>query len=302
MRETERMTVALVLHFRTVASTAGCIESLQAQGLGRLQLVDNSEDGGSSLARLQPHLERARSKGMQVQVLQPGRNLGFSGGVNRGLADIREQFGRVRVLLINSDAQLMPGSLAPMHAEIDAGVGVVAPLLYSPTGEAKSVKYYHRVTGLLFDRPWPGSFPHLSGCCLLLSERIVAQDLLNERFFFYGEDAYLGWKLTHAGVSAHVVPVAGALHFGSGSSRRGSLFYEYHMARAHLELASELAKSRTDRRLLLCGRCVTLPLRALWRSARQRSLVPIKGLIIAVQDFISGTIQTMTPPASAAQS
>ena len=296
MKASSHPTAALVLHFRTAASTATCLYSLQAQGLDCALLVDNSEDGGCSLRELDPDLEMLRDRGMRVEVLEPGRNLGFSVGVNRGLAAIRERFGAMRVLLINSDAQLMPNAMPPLHAAIDEGAAIVSPLLESPDGSLKSVAYYHRFSGLLFSRPLLGAFPHLSGCCLLLSDVMAQDDLLDERFFFYGEDAYLGWALAKKGDRAFVVESSRAMHTGSGSSRRGSLFYEYHMARAHLELANALSWGSMDRVGLLLGRSLMLPVRAMWRSFRQCSLAPIRGLALALYDFRLGHIRELTPP------
>ena len=295
MKAESHPTAALVLHFRTAASTASCLASLQAQGIACALLVDNSEDSGRSLSELDPDLESLRARGMQIIVLEPGRNLGFSAGVNRGLAAIRERLGAMRVLLINSDAQLISGAMPFLHAAINEGAAIVSPLLESPDGSLKSVAYYHRFSGLLFSRPLLGAFPHLSGCCLLLSDAIAQTDLLDERFFFYGEDAYLGWKLAKMGVPLIVVESTRALHMGSGSSRKGSLFYEYHMARAHLELAKALSHCWLDAVWLLFGRCLTLPVRAIWRSYRQWSPVPIQGLALALYDFRFDRIRTLTP-------
>ena len=293
-------TAGLVLHFRTVHSTKCCLESLWKEGIDKMLLVDNSEDGGRSLGELAPELRRLEADGMRVVVVEPSQNLGFSAGVNRGLVAIRANFGRARVLLINSDAQLLPGALLPLQLAIDRGADLVSPVLDSPQGGSRTIAYYHRFTGLLSTHPWAGAFPHLSGCCLLLSESVAATNLLDEAFFFYGEDAFLGWRVIRDGLSAQVEPSAHVLHSGSGSSRRGSRFYEYHMARAHLQLARQLARGRADFWWLVLGRSLTLPLRAAWRAVRQRSVVPIWGLGAAVADFARGRIRSLTPPPSSA--
>jgi len=99
-------TVGLILHFRHHAHTAACLASLLADGVGRAVLVDNSEDDGVSLALLRPALAELAAQGLDIALCEPGRNLGFSAGVNRGLAEIRKRFGEVCVLLINNDARL----------------------------------------------------------------------------------------------------------------------------------------------------------------------------------------------------
>ena len=49
--------------------------------------------------------------------MQTGANLGFAGGVNRGLADLDDVDA---VALVNSDAFVDPGWLAPLVAALDA--------------------------------------------------------------------------------------------------------------------------------------------------------------------------------------
>jgi GT2 family glycosyltransferase len=290
--------VALVLHFRTVPATAACLASLRKQGAGAALLVDNSEDGGRSLASMQTLLEAMRTGDFRVDTLEPGQNLGFSAGVNAGLAEIRRRHGAVRVLLLNSDAELADGALPLLESALDRGADLVAPEIVEPDGRRRRGMHYHRLTGVLTEFPLPGSIFHLSGCCLLLSEAMAASALLDERFFFYGEDAYLGWRLRQRGAEVRLVSAARVLHAGSQSSRRGSLFYEYHMARAHLELARALALGPVDMWWLLVGRAVILPARALLRSARQRSPVPLRALSMALADFRAGRIRRLTPPAS----
>lgn len=291
-------TVALVLHFRTAASTAACLASVQLQGIHHLLLVDNSEDSGRSLEELEVSLRELREKGMQIVILKPSHNLGFSAGVNCGLSAIGDEFGPVRVLLINSDAQLLPGSLDMLQGGLDTGAAIAAPSLQAADGSLARSSYYHRLSGLLSARNLPGTFPYVSGCCLLLSAAIAQSGLLDERFFFYGEDVHLSWRLRRENVAVHVLRDARVLHMGSGSSRRGSLFYEYHMVRSHLELARALAESRLDLAGLLLGRCLILPIRAVWRACRQVSPAPTRGLLMAIHDFAYRRTRALTPPAS----
>jgi hypothetical protein len=77
------------------------------------------------------------------------------------------------------------------------------------------------------------------------------------------------------------VPQVLAWHEGSASSRNGSWFYETHVAAGHWRLANKLARMPRERLLLLVGRMLSLPLRALVRALRSRSMAPIYGLIVA---------------------
>lgn len=288
--------VGLMLHFRTVTSSTECLQSLLADGVRAVIVVDNSEDGGRSLRRLRDAVEPLLAEGLELDVVEPGRNLGFAAGVNAGLARARARFGPAEVLLVNSDATLDRGAVSALQRSIGRGAGLATPVLLSPDGARHGVAYYHRFTGMILRRPRFGCIRHLSGCCLLISRSLAASDLLNESFFFYGEDAFLGWRMSQEGVACVVAEDAIAHHAGSGSSRRGSYFYEYHMARAHLELGRQLATGPFDHAWLLLGRGAFLPLRAVWRMLRQRSLAPLLGLARASIDQAAGTRRSLTPP------
>jgi GT2 family glycosyltransferase len=104
--------------------------------------------------------------------------------------------------------------------------------------------------------------------------------------------------MARLGISLVDVPEGTVIHRGSGSSGNGSLFYEYHMCRAHILLTGKLGHAWPVRMLLLVGRAVTLTLRAAVRSVRYRSLRPWRGLAMAVWDVTRGRLRTLTPPAA----
>ena len=105
-------TVALVLHFRDHERTSRCLASLEREGVECVVIVDNSGDGGASLQRLFGEKPGCRHPNPVIEVVDPGVNLGFSAGVNRGLERIRELRGESCVLLLNSDAELRPVTAA----------------------------------------------------------------------------------------------------------------------------------------------------------------------------------------------
>ena len=287
-------TVGLILHFRQQAHTAACLASLLGDGIQRALLVDNSEDGGQSLEALRPTLDELTAKGLEIEICEPGRNLGFSAGINRGLVEIHQRFGRVCVLLINNDARLRLGAHEALRNALVENGGLAVPRMQSGVRAVDSV-FYHRATGLLLRKNVPGTFEYLSGCCMLLDPELSGSALFDESFFFYGDDAELGWRLSRVGVSQHKVPDAIVEHDGSIGSRNGSLFYEYHMSRAHWLLARKLSDSHLQYIQYLFGRVIFLPLRAVLRSIRQRSLAPVRGLAMASWDVFHGRNRSLTP-------
>ncbi|OZB61409.1 MAG: hypothetical protein B7X31_10755, partial [Thiomonas sp. 13-66-29] len=136
-----------------------------------------------------------------------------------------------------------------------------------------------------------------SGCCLLIRADQVRPDLFDKDFFFYGEDVMLGFDLARRGVSVAECKEATVIHAGSASAKNGSMFYEYHMVRAHWLLARKLARNGFERNLFVAARCVTMPLRACVRSVRGRSLTPWRGLFAATADVLRGRCRSFTPPA-----
>lgn len=287
--------VAVVLDFRTPARTLDCLQSLAAEGIRRVVLVENSEDDGTSLRAMQAGLDDLRALEVAIDVLDGGLNLGFAAGVNRALAHIRQQ-DVANILLLNSDARLMPGCLGEMAAALRSGADFAVPMLIGPTGERLCpVRHYQRHTAIVSRYALPGATAYATGACMLLSAAIAESDLFDEDFFFYGEDVAMSATLRASGGRWAVAKRGEVMHEGSGSARNGSLFYEYHINRGHLLLARKLTKPGFGRRAAVLGRCIFLPLRALVRSAKARTTVPLQGLCMALVDCANGRIKAMTP-------
>lgn len=265
----------------------------------RMVVVDNSEDGGRSAAAMAGGLGALRRDGVTVDLLSPARNLGFAGGVDFGLVYIKNR-EMSQVLLINSDATLEAGALAkllacagpstcvvPYSRRTEGGRGIASPLVFYQRAFALYLR--HRSRGVL-------TYP--SGTCLLLAPDVAGGALFDKDFFFYGEDVMLGAGFARRGVRVVACEGAVVCHAGSASARNGSMFYEYHMNRAHWLLGRKLAGSEVQRVMFTAARCISLPLRALVRSVRFWSLVPWHGLAAATSDVIRGRCRSFTPPPS----
>lgn len=280
-------TAALVLNYRTAHSTHACLQSLAADRVRYALVVDNSEDGGVSAKELSV-LQQSSPTGLELWLDEPQRNLGFAAGVNRGLRLLRERLGACDVILINSDAKVVPGLVqAFRHAAASA---VVPPLVEAGERAAdgkprRIVRYCHRALGLFLRHPAPGAFRYLSGCCLFIPAEHAARDLLDEDFFFYGEDIELSWRLMRSGVPLLHSADAWVIHAGSLSSKPNSYFYEYNMARSHILLAKKLARNKIEWLLFLALRVPMLLSRGLVRMIRTRRPT---ALIACVKAFFAG--------------
>lgn len=266
---------AITLEFRSPARTARCIQAMLDEGVARVLVIDNSDDGGESAA----HLRQSFAGDARVGIRISTGNLGFARGVNHGLRLLRGDGWQGRVLLINNDATLVPGALVALGHALDKQpkAALAYPEIHQ-AGESLTLVYYQRPTGVLSPRPVWGGFPYVSGCCMLLSPQTLVADLFDETFFMYGEDVEFAYRLARSGRSVVFAADAHVDHVGAGASGLGSAFYETHMVAAHVILARRLARHRMERGLFLVGRAAFLTLRAARRSLRYRSWVPWRAL------------------------
>lgn len=273
---------AIVLNYRDAARTETCLRSLTGQGLDTVLVVDNSADDCATKELAAMIKNQTECIDYTLCLLNPGSNLGFARGVNLAINDAAALCCDA-FLLINNDAAALHGMVARLAAALtDSSTAMVAPTVVDASGVAQPMLWYQRFFGLLTARPLPGSFPYLSGCCLLVRREILEDGrLFDEDFFMYGEDTLLGWRLTCAGIRTLRMDDAFVRHDGAGSSRRGQIFYEYHMARAHILLAMKTWRHPLEIPLMLACKCVGLGLRALWRSLRFGNIVPLKAFFMA---------------------
>lgn len=287
--------IGLILHFRTPEQTLVCLRSLMTEGIRRVVVVDNSEDGGRSLNVMKEGLAESARLGMEIGLVEPRVNLGFAAGVREGLSSIG--YGAAgHVLLINSDAKLEAGSVQRMRQRLDEA-GVVAPMAKEDdrAEPASPIVFYHRLAALYLRRPHRYAHAYPSGTCLLIRNDVLSPELFDRDFFFYGEDVELGYSLAQRRIRFTGCEEAFVIHAGSASAGNGSMFYEYHMNRAHWLLARKLARNPFEYAMFCFMRGITLPARALVRSIRLRSLIPWRGLMGAIQDVARGTCRTFTP-------
>lgn len=187
-------------------------EALATLGGGfPVTVVDNASDAATA--------ELSAAAG--ARYVDPGRNLGFAGGVNRALGEIA--IPATDVLLLNPDARIEREALERLHDELDADprLACVAPAHRSPGGERIAVSTWPWHTPL---RGWAEALglgrrtpkhTFLSGAVLLLSGRALAEvGAFDERFFLYAEEEdwqrralRRGFSIRHCG---DVVVVHGA--------------------------------------------------------------------------------------------
>ena len=225
-----------------------CIGSVAAAGgWQRLVVVDN---GGGAERRL-------RSVGAAVEhdLIVPGVNLGFAGGMNLGIEHAIAR-GATHIALLNDDATVAPGWLEGLIAELEMcerrreRVGAVQPMLVfatdPPTVNSLGVALGRDGAGTdigfggaLPVPPHPAAVPHdiavFTGGAVLLSAAFLADvGGFDARFFLYYEDVDLALRGAERGWRYRCLPDVRVRHVGSASTERQPDVAAYHRERNRL--------------------------------------------------------------------
>jgi len=286
-----RTVCAIILDYFGSDKTITCLSSLIDQGLDTVMIVDNSGDQKANM-QLKEALDHFCQKKMPFEIhrMVNQQNLGFAKGVNHALRWLDKNNPHRYYLLINNDAETTPGMLQKLLQFMRKNDKIVLTSPVMDTGRNKiEYNWYHRLTGLLFFNRVVGAFPYISGCCMLVDNRIVKDGLFDEDFFMYGEDVELTWRVRMSGYDLACVNQATVNHEVTGSSHQGGYFYEYYMVLGHILLAWKLARHRWEIPFLLLGRLAALATRAVIRSIRFRSWIPIKASLSALRNSMTKT-------------
>lgn len=221
----------VIVNWNTSAMLRDCLNTVYA-GLGALKaevfVVDNAsaDDSLAMLARAFP----------QVIAIANAKNLGFAAANNVALA--RAQ-GR-QILLLNTDTLVHGDVLPAAVAWLDAHpkVGVMGPRILNRDGtmQVSSTKFPSlrnlalQTFGLTrlarfdlyrmesWDRKDTREVEVISGCAMFVRAEAMAQvGLLDDAFFFYGEETDWCRRFADAGWQIVFAPVGEITHFGGGS-------------------------------------------------------------------------------------
>lgn len=239
MGHTSKPRLAVVLvHYRTPELVSDAVEALR-RDLGaeaeaaEWLLVDNGCDSTKvELLRRLP-----------VRIATPGRNLGFAGGVNLGLASTTAPL----VLVLNPDVLVRSGCTDALTRRLEAGAAVAGPRFFWDRGARMLLPPPERRTrrdelwSLLADRGegwatlarrrwrrhawrhWCASQPlrslHLSGALLALRREVFDRvGPFDEGFQLYFEETDWLLRLEKGGDYGEYVPEAEAVHLYARSA------------------------------------------------------------------------------------
>jgi len=275
-----RQREALVEALESVHSAAAAVP-----GGAELIVVDNGD-----LAAL------VRELAPEAQLIEPGENLGFAGGVQRGLAAARGRW----VALVNDDARVERDCLARLLAagEADSRVGAVAaqirfaadPLRINSAGicvDSLGIAS-ERLAGRDAAEAAQPCEVFGATACVALYRRAMIESVggLDARFFAYLEDVDLAWRARAGGWRAVYEPGAVAYHRGSASSGEGSARKYFLVGRNRMRL---LARNATTGQLIraLPGIVVYDLAYVLYVAAGDRTLAPLRGRLAGLREWRS---------------
>jgi GT2 family glycosyltransferase len=227
------MLVSTVLvHYRTPRLAARAVAALREDcvqaGLDCEVVVVDNGSAPDEAALLREAADR---------VIEPGGNLGYAGGLNRGVAAARGN----RLLLMNPDVIVLPGCVAGLVEALEGGAAAAGPrfywdterrLLIPPTEErSRRAALLGRLAPALATaacsarrrwrrnarRHWLATEPFdsvsLSGALLAIRrEAWERAGPFDEGFHLYFEETDWLLRLARAGLTARYVPAAEAVH------------------------------------------------------------------------------------------
>lgn len=241
---------AVVLAYGEGGEHGPLLASLLSEGMPAtaILVVHNQASPGEATPPVPPGIE----------ILQTERNLGYAGGMNRGIARQLES-GRELLLLMTHDARLRPGALAALVAALDADrrCGICGPvLLLAGTEHPYSFGGVTNAGGENFHRKEPPRTAAVPARCewvdggTMLVRRDVFERIgaFDERFWGYCEEADLCLRARQAGFAVGVALGARADQEPGATKRLGA--WSYLMTRNGLAYAR---RARGARGLIATG-------------------------------------------------
>ncbi len=228
----------IVLNWNNNSDTIECVESLEKTSYPNftIVLVDNGSTDDSEA------ILKGRFPG--IHLIQNGRNLGFTGGMNAGIRHAL-QSGAEYILMLNNDTIVDPNAVAALVAAAtgDSRIGILSSkilfyhrpdVIWYAGGTYNSFLGWgrHRGYGELdrgqYDRTEETKRP--SGCSMMVSRAFCEKvGLLDERFFCYGEETDWAMRGKRAGFKVVYVPSSMVWHKVSkstgGTATRVYLYY-----------------------------------------------------------------------------
>jgi hypothetical protein len=234
----------VVLNWNGAEDTVRCLASLRRLTYPDYQVlvVDNGSTDDS--------VARIRQAFPEVEILETGANLGYSGGNNVGIARALEQ-GAAYVLVLNNDTRVEPGFLTELvEVARRTGADVVGALVKDLEGR-RVLFSGARLPGLLYRAARVGEVPAsrwwptdaVNGSAMLLSRPFLEErrerfgQFLDASLFLYCEEVELALWCKAKGRRSVMAGRAVVFHEVGGSSDAWGPIPFYYLTRNRILLA-----------------------------------------------------------------
>jgi hypothetical protein len=221
-----------ILNWNTYELVRDCLMSIFADPQAadwEVVVVDNASADGS--------VEKIRREFSQAKIIVSAENLGFSGGNNLALQQVRGCYA----LLLNSDTLVEIGALGGLVDFMDsqAQAGVVGPMLLNTDGSLQlscgiSPSLWSEIVHkLLLHKLFPffklGRWDHaqtrsvgwVTGACLMVRRQVLDEvGFLDPQFFMYHEDVEWCLRFKRRGWRVYYYPFSRVVHLGGQSTRK----------------------------------------------------------------------------------
>lgn len=232
-----KLAVVLVHYFTPHLAERACHALVRDAAASDLELEMVLIDNGSK--------DRGTLASLPARLVTPSRNLGYAGGANLGIEETRADL----VVVMNPDVEVIPGCLRALTEVLMSGAGAAGPRFFwdhekrfkLPPTEAvgrfpellkvfaqrgpRWARFARRRWRRHARRQWTAEAPlasyDLSGALLAL-RRSAWQQIgpFDEGFRLYFEETDWLQRLRRAGLPAHFVPAAEAVHLYAQSTAR----------------------------------------------------------------------------------
>jgi N-acetylglucosaminyl-diphospho-decaprenol L-rhamnosyltransferase len=242
-RDNSNEVAVAIVNYNTREHLHACLSSVLADTQGEVVVVDNASSDGS------PEMVRADFPSVTLYANQSNR--GYGAAANQAIASCRTPY----VLLLNSDTQLMSGTLVRLSEYLDQhpAAAIAGPRLVHADGKLQASCYpfptpfnvfleqsaldqllgYVPLLRSISVRTWPHTrprvVPYVVGAALAIRRAAFEQVRgFDESIFMYSEEADLSYRLAQAGWQTHFAPVATVVHAEAASTaqRRAEMLYQ----------------------------------------------------------------------------
>jgi GT2 family glycosyltransferase len=215
----------VIVSYHSAEDVADCLQGLAASRHDDFEVVVCENGGADAFDKLTAALPQRLPAGQAVRLVCAERNLGFAGGVNRGMAAAPDADAW---WVLNPDTRPEPNALAALTARLRQGdCDAVGGLILLETGRVQAYGGYWqrrlaRAVSLGYGTPRSAAVDgerierrqnYLNGACMLVSRAfLAAAGPMREDYFLYCEEVEWCLRAIKAGMRLGFAGDAVVLH------------------------------------------------------------------------------------------